>query len=67
MFITQPCPAYLRKKPRDCLLFARCASDDDNDAGWGWGDVLGTVVDFTPIIGDLKGIYEAVGDPNQII
>jgi hypothetical protein len=49
----------------DCGYFSNC-DDGDEGSSWSWGSVFETVVDFTPIIGDLKGIYEAVKDPTAV-
>ncbi len=59
LYITQP----------DCPIWSNCGSEDgedDDEGGWGWKDVLGTIVDFTPIIGDAKGIWEAIKDPTPV-
>jgi hypothetical protein len=67
-----PLPSYQRADDLvlyivqpDCGYFSNC-DDGDEGSSWSWGSVFETVVDFTPIIGDLKGIYEAVKDPTAV-
>ncbi len=37
-----------------------------SDSPIGIGDILGMVADFTPILGDMKGFYEAYKDPTPV-
>ena len=41
--------------------------DHDNDNGRSvLGSIFSTIIDFTPIIGDIKGIVEAIRDPTPV-
>ena len=31
---------------------------EEQDEGWTWKDTLGLMADFTPVVGDVKGVYD---------